>query len=142
MQRSIALAGIGALAALTFATPAAAGGRPFDVDLSSANEVPPSETGATGTAELTINPGLGEVCFEIAADGLAGTIVAGHIHLAPAGQNGGVVVNFGLSADNLSGCVDVDRDLALDIMRNASSYYVNVHTTAVPSGEIRGQLAD
>lgn len=140
MNRSIALAGVGALAALTFATPAHAGGRPFDVDLSSANEVPPSGTGATGEAALTLNPGRGEVCFEITAEGLSGPIVAGHIHNGEAGANGPVVVNFDLAANGLAGCVAADRALVLDIMRNASSYYVNVHTASVPSGEIRGQL--
>lgn len=121
---------------------ASADGRPLSADLSSANEVPPSGTGATGTAHVTLNQGQGEVCVWIESEGLAGSVLAGHIHLGASGVNGGVVVNLGVNSASFSGCVDgVDKDLIKAIRQQPESYYVNIHTTAVLSGEIRGQLS-
>lgn len=129
------------LGVLVFDSPVEAGGRPLTAELSSANEVPPSGTGATGSAHLTLNQGQQEICFDIATSGLAGTVFAGHIHNAVAGVNGPVVVNLGLNSANQSGCVDADEALIKAIRQNPSDYYINVHTTAIPSGEVRGQLS-
>ena len=113
----------------------------LEADLASDNEVPPSGTGADGEAELELDPRKGRICVEIESDDLAGDVVAGHIHAAPAGVNGGVVVNLGVNSDDFEACIDgVDPALIRAIGRNPSGYYVNVHTTVVPSGEIRGQL--
>ena len=117
------------------------GGRPLHATLSSENEVPASGTGATGQANLTLNQGQGEICVEISAQGLAGTVVAGHIHAGAAGSNGGVVVNLGVNSAEFSDCIEgVAADLIKDIRQNPEDYYINIHTSAVPSGEIRGQL--
>jgi hypothetical protein len=121
---------------------ASAGGRPLSADLSSANEVPDSGTGATGTAHLTLNQGQGEVCVQVESQDLAGMVVAGHIHVGASGNNGGVVVNLGVNSASFSGCVDgVDKALIKAIRQQPENYYVNIHTTAVGSGEIRGQLS-
>ena len=57
------------------------------------------------------------------------------------GVNGGVVVNLGVTSADYSACIDgVDGDLIKDIRQNPHHYYINIHTTAIPSGEIRGQL--
>ena len=109
--------------------------------LASANEVPPSGTGATGEAEVELDPRRGRVCVEIEAEDLAGDVVAGHIHVGAAGVNGGVVIDLGVNSAEFEACIDgVDPALLRTIGRHPAGYYVNVHTTAVPSGEIRGQL--
>ena len=74
-----------------------------------------------------------------------------HIHEGGSSENGPVVVGFdvtGLVASagstrisrsvTLTSTTDVDKALA--IARNPSEYYLNLHTTENPSGEIRGQL--
>jgi hypothetical protein len=69
--------------------------------------------------------------------------VAAHIHLAPVGVNGPIVVPLApLNAQGKSsGCVaNVDAALAANIAAHPEQYYVNVHTTANPGGDIRGQL--
>jgi hypothetical protein len=142
MKKSVGMAAV-AVAMFAFAgTPASAGGRPLSADLSSANEVPDSGTAASGSAALTLNQGQGEICVDIDSSGLQGIVVAGHIHSAPAGVNGGVVVNLGVNSAQFSACVDgVDPALIKAIRQHPENYYVNVHTTEVPSGEIRGQLS-
>ncbi len=55
-----------ALAGLSVAATATAGGRPLSTDLSGANEVPgPGDPDGTGTAELTVNLGRNEICYEL-----------------------------------------------------------------------------
>lgn len=134
---------VAAIALAISAIPSAsAGGRPLTADLSSANEVPPNGSGASGTAALTLNQGRGEICVDIETSGVTGTVVAGHIHNAPAGVNGPVVVNLGVTSAQFSACIsDVDRDLVKAIAQDPASYYVNIHTTTNPPGEVRGQLA-
>jgi len=123
------------------AVPALGGGRPLSAELSAANEVPPPASSASGTAHVTLNQGQGEVCVDIQAGGFEGTVVAGHIHAAPAGVNGGVVVNLFVTSADHSICVGVDKDLIKDIRQNPSNYYINVHSTFALGGEIRGQLS-
>jgi hypothetical protein len=124
------------------AVPAFGGGRPLTADLSAANEVPPPASSASGTAHVTLNQGQGEVCVDIEASGFVGTVVAGHIHSAPAGVNGPVVVNLSVASASHSICVDgVDEDLIKDIRQNPWNYYINVHSDFAPGGEIRGQLS-
>ena len=146
------------VAAIALAAPALAdnGGRPLSTTLSGAEEC----TGAgvcgvgdpdgTGTARLRINPGQEEVCFTISVTniGAAGSNVRAHIHAAPAGSNGPIVVEFVEPAGPLpasgvlEGCATADRELLLDILANPEQYYVNVHSPDFPAGAIRGQLGD
>jgi hypothetical protein len=120
-----------------------AGGRPFTTDLTGAAEAPnPGDLDGSGVAHVTLNQGQGEVCFDITIEGDVAPIAAAHIHKAPAGIAGGVVVNFNIPANGLSGCVDgVDKDLIKDIRQNPDNYYVNVHNAEFPSGALRGQLS-
>lgn len=119
------------------------GGRPLGTDLVGAQEVPPADPDGSGTASLTLNPGQQSICYELTVVGILLPATAAHIHKAPEGVNGRVVVP--LSAPNLdglaSGCVDVDRDLVKDILKNPDNYYINVHNTTFPGGAVRGQLS-
>ena len=90
----------------------------------------------TGTATVRVNPGLGQVCWTIeVAD--VDPIRAAHIHVGTADTTGAIVVHF---SPYRGGCADVDRELALDILRDPSGYYVNVHNATYPAGALRGQL--
>lgn len=153
MRRSAPLALLAAATAvaLSFAAPANAGGQPFEATLLGANETPsptdPAGNGdpdGSGTADVTINRGTGEVCFEITVANLD-SVILGHIHEAPAGSAGPVRVDFALTQADFvdgtaTGCVVVDRALAKEIAKDSDGYYVNVHTTAFPAGALRGQL--
>ena len=136
---TVALVGLAGMAGF-----AGAGGRPLSTGLSGAEEAPgPGDANATGQADLTLNQGLGEVCWSQ----IDGTVFAAHIHQAAVGVPGPIVVPLfegafaGTAA--VSGCVDVDPDLIKDIRHDPSAYYVNVHSTpGCTAGAVRGQLGD
>jgi hypothetical protein len=118
-------------------------GRTFTTTLTGAAEVPgPGDPDGSGTATISLNHGLGRVCWQLTVSGIA-PATAAHIHVGPAGVAGPVVV--GLSAPtsgSSSGCVDgVNQDLIKAIIQNPENYYVNVHNAEYPAGALRGQLS-
>lgn len=149
MRRSFAVLVVGVVAALVVAgvATAADGGRPFSTALTGAAEAPgPGDANATGQAEITLNQGLNRVCFDLSWANVDGEVFAAHIHVAPAGSPGPIVVplfagSFAGTAST-SGCVEnVDPELIKAIRQDPSAYYVNVHSRPnFPGGAIRGQL--
>lgn len=111
--------------------------------LSGGNEVPPIETAASGMGMFTYNMDTKELMYEISVADIV-DITAAHIHAGVAGENGPVV--FGLfdgtgtfdPENPISGSVTLDMDQQAMLVNKA--LYVNVHTTAYPGGEVRGQI--
>ncbi len=70
------------------------------------------------------------------------TPTAAHIHMGTAAENGAVIIDTMVSfTDGVSvTAVDVDEDLATQILASPDNYYFNVHNTDHPAGAIRGQL--
>ena len=118
------------------------GGRLLTAALAGANEVPrPGDLDGTGTARVTVNAGQGLVCYELRVVNIE-TAAAAHIHEAPAGTAGPVVIALmAPNADGVSsGCVTVSREFANELAADPADYYVNVHNRAFPGGAVRGQL--
>jgi hypothetical protein len=67
---------------------------------------------------------------------------AAHIHFAPIGRAGDVVVPLPApdAEGHAHGCVAVERVLANQILTTPANFYVNVHTSDFPAGAVRGQL--
>ena len=133
------------LTTVAIADPVAEGGRKYTTTMTGANEVPgPGDPDGTGTARVIVNYGQKRVCFELTAAHIV-TPTAAHIHFAPVGVAGGVVVPLtaptGPDPYTSSGCVDVSAAVAKGILKNGAGYYVNVHNADFPAGAIRGQLA-
>ncbi|HTR58161.1 MAG TPA: CHRD domain-containing protein [Casimicrobiaceae bacterium] len=109
------------------------------VTLTGGQEVPPVKTEATGTGTISIGDDKA-VSGSITTKGIKGS--AAHIHEAPAGKNGGVIVP--LAKGSTDGTWDVPQGAKLSDAQLASfkagNLYVNVHSAAHPDGEIRGQL--
>jgi hypothetical protein len=109
-------------------------------ELSGSQEVPSVVTAASGIAASTMNRDTGILTLHVNASGVDDAI-ASHIHTAPTGQNGPVLV--GLTQDTLDlGHWSLNAALDNDALRDykAGCLYVNVHTPANPGGEIRGQI--
>jgi hypothetical protein len=108
-----------------------------------ANEVPgPGDPDGTGKATVTIDPATGQVCFKILSKNLTLPSTNAHIHEAPKGVQGPVVVQLaGPDGSGMSkGCLPTTPGQAQEIVDGPSGFYVNVHTTDFPGGAIRGQL--
>jgi hypothetical protein len=142
MRKLISLGAIVALLAVLPAS-ATAAGRPFVLNLSGAEEAPgPGDPDGSGTAWLTLNSGLGQVCFVLAVEDIVLPATGAHIHRAPAGSPGPVVVPLAApdATGASSGCVDADPALVKEIRKHPSEFYVNVHSTEFPAGAVRAQL--
>jgi CHRD domain len=122
----------------------------FTIQLSGAEEVCPTAPGTcggpgTGTATITIDRNARTLCYTITTENVALPLLAAHIHAAPAGQAGPVVVPLftqPVNATTVAACLgDLDKNLLKAIIRNPENYYVNVHNTPFPNGAVRGQLA-
>ena len=135
---------VGAALALLWAaaSPAAAqdSGRKLSTVLTGAAEVGGGDPDGTGTAALRVNPGTGQICYTITVANLD-PVTAAHIHNAPAGVNGPIVVPLTApTSGSVTDCTTADPALARDIVVHPENYYVNVHTTVFPAGAVRGQL--
>ena len=107
---------------------------------------PTVESTATGHAQVKVrNDGTLEIkVFILNQD--AETFTAGHIHEAPAGTNGPVIVP--LFSGSFSGEHFVQHEVVavpeafdvFDLCDDPGAFYVNYHTTQDPVGATRGQL--
>jgi len=125
----------------TFALPAHATVNAFSTVMTGANERPAlGDPSAVGSAIVTIDSSTNSVCVRWHLR-YAGTITAAHIHAAPAGVAGPVVVPLPTPVgDSSSGCTTASAALVQNILTTPSNYYVNVHSAAFPGGVMRGQL--
>jgi hypothetical protein len=110
----------------------------INVTLSGAQEVPPVASAAAGTGMVAVGDDK-SVSGSVTTTGVAGT--AAHIHEAPAGKNGPVIVPMTKSGDNTWTFAAGAKltDAQMESLR-AGNLYINVHSAANPGGEIRGQL--
>ena len=110
-------------------------------------------TGSTSTAK-------GHTVIKVREDGTitfktqinnpdAETFIAGHIHKAPVGVPGPIVVPLFVAPSPPTSARHIKQSgtatpnagtTGADLCQNPSAYYVNYHTTAFPGGAIRGQL--
>jgi hypothetical protein len=142
---------------LVFSVSAQAQAVTLTANLHGGNEVPGVSTGSAGTSTVTWNPITKAGTYRVDVYNMPVGTTASHIHAGAPGVAGPVIVNFTVPAGGISndfglsgtfGCTDVvvrapqginsceDFEQAL-LLGNT---YVNVHSTANPGGEIRGQL--
>jgi len=158
------------LAATLLALPAtAADSRFFQANLDGYQEVPSVATRAQGVFTARPNAERTAVEYTLSYSNMQAAVTQAHIHFAGIAANGAIIVWLCGTASNpgpagtppcpqgsgtISGVFTADNVLAspttqqlaagqisqfIEAMR-ASAAYANVHTTASPGGEIRGQV--
>ena len=117
------------------------GGKLLTAQLTGAAEVPgPGDKDGMGTARITINVGQSTLCYELAVSNIA-PATAAHIHEAPAGSAGPVIIGLTAPTSGSSrACMVIDGELAKEIAKDPADYYVNVHNADFRAGAVRGQL--
>jgi hypothetical protein len=124
--------------------------------LDGSEESPGINTGAFGSATITVDLGARTVSYRVDVFNLPSGVTASHIHVGAVGTTGPIIVNFAppLTASNdfsYAGTVPEAQFLmrAEQGIRSADDVfqailggntYVNVHSAVNPAGEIRGRL--
>ncbi len=134
-----------AVAVLLAATAGASGGvTTFIVTLDGFQEVNAGgmpnqgDLDGSGIATLMIDDSVSppQIDWNFVVNGITLPLTLAHIHQAPAGSNGPVVVDF---SAQLSGSGLADADL-VNVLANPSNFYVNLHNVDFPGGALRGQI--
>lgn len=133
----------------------------FIAPLSGGNEVPPVETRATGVAKFNLSSDGNSLEYKLIAANIEDVLMA-HIHIGGPNENGpvvvwlypedgpppmliegrfnGVLATGTITSDDLVGQLAGQSIEALLDEIESGNTYVNVHTSANPGGEIRGQI--
>ena len=129
--------------------------RNFVAHLAGDHETPPNDSLAQGQAIFHVDDDGSSATFKLIVANIE-NVIAAHIHLAPVLVAGPIVVPLfsgapsgrfdGILAQGTFTAANFTGPLAghpfsdlIDAMVNGNTY-VNVHTTANPGGEIRGQI--
>jgi hypothetical protein len=110
---------------LCWAAVALAAPMSISVPLTGAEQVPPVQTPGKGTAELTYDPDTRIVTWTVTFSDLSGPATMAHFHGSPA-------------ESPIKGNATLTPDQAKEF--SAGQWYINVHTSKNPTGEIRGQV--
>ena len=133
-----------------YATPVTANlgsSAPLAATMEPQQEVPATSSTASGTGTLTYDVAAKTFDVNVTVSGMTPATVTGfHIHAAPTGVNGPIIVDFtsGSLVPAGDGFTFTGNDIALPAAQEAAllggQTYLNVHTAAFPNGAIRGQL--
>jgi hypothetical protein len=108
------------------------------VALSGSQEIPPVATSASGTGTFTVNADRSAI-GSVTITGMSATVA--HIHEAPAGTNGLIVIPLVRTADNQWSLPPGTRLTEPQYASfKSGKLYFNIHSEAHRSGEIRGQI--
>jgi len=132
-------------------------GDTFSATLSGKDEVPPTESNATGWAKFQSNDNGTEMSYWLNITGLK-KITGAHIHNGSAEQNGDIVVALAkeksakdadnptislkgnITKDDLQGPLEGKEVSELVSLMTDGNAYVNAHTDKYQKGAIRGQI--
>ena len=104
--------------------------------INGAQQVPANSSTATGTFAGSYNSGSMLLTYMVTYQGMTPSIA--HIHIGAPGTSGPVAIPFANLASPITGTVTLTADQAENLLTN--KLYVNMHSTAFPNGEIRGDI--
>ena len=134
-----------------------------DIPLTGAQETPPNASTALGSMDVAYSKETRTLSWTVRWSGLTDSVTLMHIHgLAPSGFAAGTVQNiiggttaaqspfifaaktgtksnFGKTG-TVSGTMLADGVVVKENDLLSGNYYMNIHTSAFPTGEIRGQI--
>ncbi len=116
--------------------------------LTGSQEVPPVSTNASGVLFGSYDDVTKTINLAITVSGiLQSDLTASHIHRAPAGANGPIIFPIGdgssyavLGSQLIKIITGASFPAAEEVNLLSGNTYINIHTTAHPGGEIRGQI--
>ena len=110
----------------------------YNFPINGAQEVPPVITPGSGFGQVTLDTLLNQLDWNITFSGLLGSETAAHFHgPAPVGSNAGVQINLPVGSPKIGNAILSDLQVTQVL---AGLWYVNIHSTQFPPGEIRGQV--
>jgi hypothetical protein len=133
-------------------------GQSFSATLSGSDEVPPTESNSTGTANFKVNDNNSQLSYWLNITGIK-KVNQAHIHNGSTGENGDIIATLSkgksakgddrppqigfagnITKDELQGPLK-DKEISdLVSLMSDGKAYVNVHTDKYPDGAIRGQV--
>jgi len=143
MKKSRLLVVVALLISCSLSIPASAATINLFASIDGNQEVPPTGSLGTGTGIMTYDDITNLLSWNITYSGLSGTPTVSHFH-GPAnpGVNAGVQVdiaaNSGGIASPMIGSATISDPQEADLL--AELWYINIHSTLFPGGEIRGQV--
>ena len=132
--------GLGAMAFAIFGGGAAQAGTLWIANMTPAKEVPPNNTSFSGTSFLVLNTAETQASVTATHNIPANTLTGGHIHRAPPGVNGPIILPFPNPASPI-GPIPWAIPAADVGNLKAGNLYINIHTVTFPGGVIRDQYA-
>lgn len=110
----------------------------FSFPIEGSQGVPPVVTANSGSCTAVLNTAQTQLTVNCTHTIPNIDVTAAHIHNAPPGANGGVVFPFVSGTSPISGIWALSAADVTALL--AGNLYVNVHSTAFPAGELRGQI--
>ena len=107
----------------------------YVANLTGAQETPPIASPGVGTSAIILDAAKENITFHVKT---SLTPSASHIHTGIATQAGPITIDFKPTSSLIDGTSAISKAQVTDLTEGRM--YVNVHTTANPKGEIRGQL--
>jgi hypothetical protein len=110
-------------------------------DLKASTEVPPKDSVGKGTLTATLDTDTNELKYHIEFSGLTGPVVAAHFH-GPAAEGVNAKPQVPIKTSPISSPIDGSATIAPEQVKDLldGKWYFNLHATANPGGEIRGQV--
>ena len=110
----------------------------FDAFGNSLQEVPAVTGTASAIGSFMVSSKSGNITYKIVVNGLTGPITAAHVHFGAFGKTGAVAAPLSYTGNVLSGVIPYSQ--AIYDSLGVGKLYMNIHTTANPNGEVRGQI--
>lgn len=110
----------------------------FIAYLDGSQVVPPVTSSGRGVFTVKLSEDLTMISYTLSVTGLT-DITTAHVHLGKIGESGSVVIPIASGSFTETGGSAVITSEQLEFLLS-EQFYVNVHTTQNPAGEIRGQI--